>query len=355
MWATGIYALHLDMRYWVPFVLLFLCLACQPPNKTRNFSSVRVEMVYSDSVSIRAIDFLDQNTLAFAGSNGIYGTVTVPTNTIRTNVMTYDTLVPAFRAVAHTNTDFFMLSVASPALLYKTGDGGKMELVYTEEGEGVFYDAMKFWNDSEGIAFGDTVGDCVSILITRDGGNTWRKLDCGRLPKPKPLEGAFAASNTNIEIKGDVVWIATSAGRVYSSPDRGQSWTVTQTPIVNEKDTQGIYSLVFYDKDLGYGYGGDFTAPGANENNVIRTTDGGLTWHRIASKNNPGYKSCVQVIPGTEGKGLVAVGFTGISYSNNGGENWKNLSDQGFFTLRFLDEYTAYAAGRNRIAKLRFE
>ena len=230
-----------------------------------------------------------------------------------------------------------------------------MELVYKEEGEGVFYDAMNFWNDKEGIAFGDTVGDCVSILITRDGGHTWKKLDCGQLPMAKPLEGAFAASNTNIEIKGDAVWIATSAGRIYHSADKGLSWTVTQTPIVNEKDTQGIYSLVFYDKDLGYGYGGDFTTPEANENNIIRTTNGGLTWQSIAHKKNPGYKSCVQLVPGTKGKGLVAVGFTGISYSNDGGENWNTLSDEGFFTVRFLDRKTAYAAGSNRIAKLRFE
>ncbi len=325
------------------------------PKKRSNFSSVAIEVVYTDSVSIRAIEFLDQNTLAFAGSNGIYGTVTVPTNTIRTNVMRYDSITPEFRAVAHTNSDFFMLSVASPALLYKTGAAGKMELVYKEEGEGVFYDAMKFWNDSEGIAFGDTVGDCVSILITRDGGQTWKKITCEQLPTSKSSEGAFAASNTNIEIKGDAIWIATTAGRVYHSPDKGVSWEVTQTPLVNEKDTQGIYSLAFYDKKSGYGYGGDFTAPNDNENNAMRTTDGGLTWQTIANKSNPGYKSCVQVVPGTDGQGLVAVGFTGISYSNDSGEQWKNLSDEGFFTLRFLDDTTAYAAGKNRIAKLSFK
>jgi photosystem II stability/assembly factor-like uncharacterized protein len=38
-----------------------------------------------------------------------------------------------------------------------------------------FYDSMKFWNKNEGIAMGD-LNDCLSIIITRDGGNTWNKV-----------------------------------------------------------------------------------------------------------------------------------------------------------------------------------
>ncbi|MFP3670566.1 hypothetical protein SB717_36380, partial [Priestia sp. SIMBA_032] len=85
---------------------------------------------------------------------------------VRSNIQTYDSITPTFRAVGGTTQDFFMLSIESPALLYKTGDKGQMELVYTEEGEGVFYDSLAFWNDSEGIAVGDTVDGCISIIIT---------------------------------------------------------------------------------------------------------------------------------------------------------------------------------------------
>jgi hypothetical protein len=51
---------------------------------------------------------------------------------------------------------------------------------------------------------------------------------------------------------------------------------------------------------------------------------------------------------------LVAVGFTGISYSKDTGKSWNNLSSDGFYTIRFVNDSTAYAAGKNRIAKLKF-
>lgn len=88
-----------------------------------------------------------------------------------------------------------MLSINTPALLFKTGNSGKMELVYKEEGEGVFYNAMAFWNNNEGIAVGDSVGGCLSIIITRNGGQTWEKLKCEDLPISNSAEGAFAASH----------------------------------------------------------------------------------------------------------------------------------------------------------------
>ncbi len=328
---------------------------CSTKEKPIQFSQVKIETVFQDSVSIRAIEFLDSNTLAFAGSNGIYGTVNVQTNNVRSNVQQYDSIIPAFRAVSHTDTDFFMLSIATPALLYKTGNDGKMELVYKEEGEGVFYDSMKFWNNLEGIAIGDTMDGCLSIIITRDGGKSWKKLPCSQLPKSAEGEGAFAASNTNVEIIGDDVWIGTTAGKVYASGDKGKTWRVTQTPIVNEKPTEGIYSIDFYDENLGFAIGGDYTDPESKEKNKIITEDGGQTWNLIANEAAPNYKSCVQFVPNVNGKTLVAVGFTGISCSNDQGVNWKQLSDEGFYTIRFLNDSVAYAAGKHRISKLVFK
>jgi photosystem II stability/assembly factor-like uncharacterized protein len=338
--------------FYIPILILFL--SCQEKPKSHNYETVQINTVLEDSVSIRAIEFLDSNTLAFAGSKGIYGTVDLRTNKVRSNNMKYHTSIPEFRAVAHTASDFFMLSVASPALLYKTGDKGKMDLVYKEEGEGVFYDAMKFWNDKEGIAIGDTVNGCLSIIITRDGGNTWTKTPCKSLPEGKAGEGAFAASNTNIEIIGDKTWVATTSGRIYFSDDRGATWEAIQTPIIHKKETQGIYSLDFYNENIGFAVGGDFTEPDATVDNKIMTLDGGKTWNIVASGNAPNYKSCVQYIPNSGGDDLIAVGFTGIDFSNDGGTSWKQMSEEGFYTIRFVNDSIAYAAGRNRIAKLIF-
>ncbi|MDX1317308.1 MAG: oxidoreductase, partial [Xanthomarina gelatinilytica] len=200
----------------------------------RDFNTVEIETILEDSLlSIRAIDILNDGSLTFAANNGAYGLYDPKKESWQISKQVYDTLQLEFRSVAHTTSDFFMLSVGNPAMLFKTGDQGTMELVYFEEHPKVFYDSMIFWNDQEGIAIGDTTEDCLSIIITRDGGNTWHKLSCDVLPKAKEAEGAFAASNTNIAVKGNNTWIATTAGRVYFSEDKGKSWSVVQTPVIN--------------------------------------------------------------------------------------------------------------------------
>ncbi|WP_343485978.1 oxidoreductase [Allomuricauda sp. d1] len=337
-------------------ILIFatLIFSCTEKESSHKYTSVAIQTVFEDSVSIRAIAFLDANTLALAGSNGVYGTVAVNSGTVRTSQMKYHTSIPEFRAVSHTATDFFMLSAGNPALLYKTGDNGRMDLVYKEEGEGVFYDSMKFWNDREGIAVGDTMDGCLSVIITRNGGQSWKKLSCDKLPVAKAGEGAFAASNTNIEIVGDHIWIATTESRIFYSPDMGNTWQVYEAPIVNKQPTQGIYSIDFYDSELGIAFGGDYTKPEDPRNNKAITSDGGQTWKILADGNRPGYKSCVQFIPNSGGEDIVAVGFTGISYSSDMGDSWKELSEEGFYTLRFLNDSVAYAAGKNRISRLTF-
>lgn len=339
------------MRY--TFLIIILLASCTRVSKPVVFTSVEVSEVYNDSLSIRAIELMG-NSLAFAANKGTFGTVDLNTGKVRMNVEKYHTIIPEFRAIAHTSTDFFMLSVENPALLYKTGKNGRMELVYTEEGEGVFYDAMTFLNDMDGIAIGDSVDGCLSIISTSDGGNTWSKLPCSQLPDGIEGEGAFAASNTNIVTDGDEVWLATTSGRIFYSSDKGKHWAVYQTPLQNEEPTEGIYSIDFYDNQIGVAIGGDYTNPDNATANKAITKDGGITWQLLADGNEPGYKSCIQFVPGSNGIGMVAVGFTGISYSSDMGLNWKELSKESFYTLRFQNDSVAYAAGKNRISKLVF-
>jgi len=341
--------------YSAIFILLIAILGCQPKESSHAYTKVAIDPIFEDSVSIRAIEFLDDQTLAFAGSNGVYGTIDLQTERIRTNVQRYDSIVPEFRAVGHTRSDFFMLSVADPALLYKTGDKGKMQLVYKEEGEGVFYDALTFWNDLEGIAVGDWVKGCLSVLVTRDGGQTWQKVPCSNLPQFEEGIGAYAASNTNIAIQGTKAWIITSNEQLLYTEDKGSTWKATKLPISITSEYLGMYSLDFYNELVGYGIGGDFSKPELNRSNKIKTIDGGVTWQLVAEGQYPGYKSCVQYVPKSGGSDLVALGYTGITYSKDGGSSWSQLSEEGFYTLRFLNDSVAFAAGRNRIAKLVFQ
>lgn len=323
--------------------------------KSRGISKVEIKNILEDTLlSIRAIDLLKDRSLAFAANNNSYGLFNDKTKSWSISNQVYDTLNLQFRSVANTVSDFFMLSIESPTLLFKTGIEGKMELVYKENHPNAFYDSMDFWNDEEGIAIGDSTDGCLSIIITRDGGETWNKLSCDDLPKGIENEGAFAASDTNIAIVGDKTWVATTAGRIYYSADKGNSWEIFETPIVKEKDTEGLYSIDFYDEINGFGIGGDYTKPDDNVANKIVTKDGGKTWQLLAQNKNPGYRSCVQYIPNREGKELVTIGFKGIDYSNDSGNTWKHLSDEGFYSIRFLNDSVAYAAGQGRISKLTF-
>ncbi len=341
------------MKYPTVSIVLLLTMSCANFDEHKPFSSVEIKPIYIDTISIRAIEIMG-NSLAFAANNGVFGTVDLNSGKVRTNIEKYDTILPEFRAVAHTATDFFMLSAGNPALLYKTGDGGKMDLVYKEEGEGVFYDAMTFWNNKEGIAVGDSRNGCLSIILTNDGGLSWKKLPCSKLPTGIEGEGAFAASNTNIKTMGEHTWIATTSSRIYHSGDKGGSWKVYDTPVIKGSDSEGIYSIDFYDDQIGMAIGGDYTLPDSSLANKALTQDGGKSWHLIADGQVPSYKSCVQFVPNAHGNGIVALGFTGITYSSDRGKSWKQLSDESFYTLRFLNDSIAYAAGKNRIAKLTF-
>lgn len=343
------------------FVLIQVVISCKIEEKflpktfsedkiAREISKVEIETLLEDSLlNVRAIE-LSKNELKGVTSNGKTISMFLADENSIVKLETLDS--SNSRSSAIQNNVFFHLTIESPAKLFKGG-----MLVYQENHPKAFYDSMDFWNDQEGIAIGDPTDDCMSIIITRDGGNTWNKLSCDDLPKAKEGEAAFAASDTNIAIVGEHTWVATGgkASRILYSPDKGKSWEVFDTPIEQGKGTTGMYSIDFYDELNGFAIGGDYTKPEDNQANKIRTKDGGKTWELVAQGQEPGYRSCVQYIPNGERKELVAVGFKGIDYSNDSGTTWKHLSNEGFYTIRFLNDSIAYAAGQGRISKLTFK
>jgi photosystem II stability/assembly factor-like uncharacterized protein len=310
------------------------------------------------TLNVRALEMYPKDSLAiFVTANGEWGGISYDDDKVSIAYqLKHDSIVPNFRSLAITNNGFFALGISNPALLFK-GNFNDYELVYKEQHPKVFYDAIDFWNDQEGIAIGDPTDDCMSIIITRDGGDTWQKLPCDKLPKAKEGEAAFAASDTNIAIVGNHTWVATGgkASRMLYSPDKGKTWQVFETPIIQGKATTGIYSIDFYDAQNGFAIGGDYTAPEQNTANKIRTQDGGKTWQTVANGKAPGYRSCVRYVPNSNAKGLVAVGFKGVDYSADAGNTWQHLSSEGFYTIRFLNDSIAYAAGNGRMSKLTFK
>lgn len=344
------------MKIFSALVILLFCVACMQDRPS--FSEVVLESVYQDSLSIRAIAPLDDQRVWFAANRGMVGLIDGSTPKLAT--IKYDDSLLNFRSIAVIKEAVFVLSIANPAVLYKIDFDGKeathIEDVYSEVGPKVFYDSMKFWNDSEGIAMGDPIDGCLSVLITRDGGNHWTKVSCDLLPPVDEGEAAFAASNSNIATQGNHAWIATGGkrARVFHTGDRGESWEVYDTPIIQGRTMTGIYSIDFYNEKLGVIIGGDWEKKSFNEGNKAITRDGGKSWDLISNGEGPGYRSSVKFVPGSDGDELVAVGSPGISYSDDRGATWIELSKEGFYALEFVNDTVAFASGNQRIVKLIF-
>jgi photosystem II stability/assembly factor-like uncharacterized protein len=335
------------------FIILISIISCKKEYKSRELVTISIEKFKMDSTSIRAIEILNDSSVVYAGSVGDIGILLDNSNISKFKKIKTDSVVPHFRALALNKKSIYALSVGNPALLYKI-ENSKATLVYTEYHEKVFYDSLKFFDDMNGIAMGDPTGDCLSIIITRDGGNSWNKVDCNNLPQIYEGEAAFAASNTNITIVGENAWIATGGlkSRIFHTSDMGVTWNVYNTPIIQGENTTGIYSIDFYNEKQGIICGGDYTNKFGNSANKAITNDGGKTWQVVSENKEPKYVSCVQFVPKTDGKEVFAVSTNGIFYSNDAGVNWKKVSDDGFYTIRFVSDKSAWLSGNEVIAKM---
>ena len=342
-------------------ILIFaflLIISCSKEYIPRNIENIDIQEFKMDSTSIRAIQAIDTKTVYYAGSKGDFCFTTDNGKSWSTEYITHqDSIIPHFRSLAKNGDDSFALSIANPALLYKISKE-KTELVYSEIHEKVFYDSLHFFDDGKhGIAIGDPTEGCPSIILTFDGGNSWGKISCSNLPNFADGEAFFAASNTNIKTIGSTVWIASGGkkARVFKSDDFGKTWQIFETPITQGNGPQGIYSIDFYDENNGIIIGGDYSNPEVNKANKAITKDGGKTWTLIADNQNPNYKSCIQYVPDTNGKEIFAVGKTGISFSNDAGISWKEVSKDSYYSIQFVDKNTAWLAGSQKVGKLILE
>ncbi|MFC2121806.1 WD40/YVTN/BNR-like repeat-containing protein, partial [Bacteroidota bacterium] len=211
------------------------------------------------------------------------------------------------------------------------------------------------------IVIGDPENGEFFILKTSDGGKNWNQISGDNIPDPGDGEALFAASGTCIITYGkNNAWFVTggiSSARVFYSTDKGESWKVADTPVTNGASSKGIFSVAFYDTMNGIIVGGDYAKDTIDTANAAITTDGGKSWNLIEDKHPEGFRSCVNYIPGTKGKGLMCCGTSGIDYSIDGGESWENLNNNSYHVVSFGDSFNSgwLSGGGGRIAKIVFE
>ncbi len=252
----------------------------------------------------------------------------------------------------------YLLSIGNgeSSRIYKTTDGGKTwTLQFKNTDKQAFFDAMAFWDVNHGIAMSDPVNGKFVLITTDDGGKNWKPIAPEKIPAALPGEGGFAASGTCIAVQGKSnVWFASGGGskaRVYHSTDRGQTWTVADTPIVAGSAAAGIFSIAFQDEKRGIIVGGDYQKPNGGDRTVALTTDGGKTWTLAANAN--GYRSGVTYAKGKGGMIIVAVGTSGSDMMMTNGATRVSLDKENYNSVSATKDGSAiWAAGpKGRIAR----
>jgi hypothetical protein len=203
--------------------------------------------------------------------------------------------------------------------ILRTNDGG---LDWTWQSTALFSAAgnfpnfVYFWNANDGVCMGDPTGGNFEIYTTTDGGNLWNAVPSIQIPTPSA--GEFGITDV-FRAQGDSnIWFGTNFGRIYHSSDKGNNWTVAQTPF-----TDYIGAIAFRDPMNGLAVSG---GPSGSVD-VARTTDGGANWSLIGT-NTAGMtlKQGLVYVPGTPNTYFISTPYAGsvdgTTFSPNDGNNW---------------------------------
>ena len=140
--------------------------------------------------------------------------------------------------------------------------------------------------------------------------------------------------------------------RILKSNDYGKTWEVYNTPIVQGKGPQGIYSLDFYDMNHGIIVGGDYSKPLENTANKAITSDGGETWTLVSDAQTPiikvVYNMCRELKDKKFLQWVKRVFLSPMTQEKHG----KRISKEGYYAIQFVNKNTAWLSGNNKIGKL---
>lgn len=216
--------------------------------------------------------------------------------------------------------------------IYKSADGGgTWEMQYSDKRKGFFLDDLSCLDEKHCFALSDPVEGKFLLLETADGTH-WKELPREPMPVALPQEGAFAASNSSLLLyEKTEIYFATggSRARVFHSKDLGRTWTVSETPVLSGKASQGIFSIVRA-ADTVVVVGGDYEKSAAGEKTAAYSKDEGQSWH-LAEELPSGYRSAVD----TFDAGFVAVGLNGAETSRDG-VHWVHIDSPGLNAVTFI-------------------
>ena len=215
-------------------------------------------------------------------------------------------------------------NAGSPAYILRTTDGGKnWEEVFLNSDKGMFFDGIGFWNDKEGIIYGDPIHGHLMMFRTHDGGKIWEGMPEQNRPVLMPGEASFAASGTAIRCEGGSKCVIATGGtvsRMWLSQDRGANWYFVWVPIEQGDSTKGIFSVACKGSDM-IVVGGDYKNDTLKHDHVLYSADNGKSWS-MPKPATGGYRECVEYI---DNQTAVTVGTNGADITTDGGHSWQPL------------------------------
>lgn len=235
--------------------------------------------------------------------------------------------------------------------IYKTKDGGQSwELQIQSHNPAEFFNCMAFWNQDRGMVLSDPVNGKFKLYSTENSGCTWSSMSESGMPPALHGEGAFAASGSCMTVKGEFdAWFGTgvNTARVFHTNNAGKNWEVVTTPIMQDSQTSGIFSIAFYDLKNGVIAGGDYKLPEKGGANLAITSDGGLSWE-LASILPQYYWSAASFTPH---RGILLAGSKHIGLTQSIlPKTWeKSWNSNDLNALSFWSNDKALSVGQNGI------
>ncbi|MBL7871400.1 MAG: photosystem II stability/assembly factor-like protein [Cyclobacteriaceae bacterium] len=225
-------------------------------------------------------------------------------------------------------------NAGSPASILLTTNGGETwKSVYTNTHKDAFFDGVDFWDKKQGVIYGDPIDGRMLLVKTIDGGKTWQEFPDAQRPLLEEGEASFAASGTGIRCYDKSLLMISTGGKVsrlYSTTNFGKKWTVQSPPVIQGESSTGIFSFAFRNNS-GILVGGDYLKDSLRVQHIVLTKNAGKDWNAPTTPTR-GYRECVEYI---SDQIVISTGPSGTDVSHNGGMDWSFISDEkGFHVVR---------------------
>ena len=290
-----------------------------------------------ESVSMRGIAAWNQQNCWVSGSAGsVYRTADGGRTWRDVSPEGFDSL--DFRDIELLDSGTaLIMSSGFPTHILKTTNGGREWFrVYSSYDPKVFLNAMDFWDDGCGMAFGDAIDGELFILTSRDAGESWVRIKPSFVPGVDAEQGGFAASGSCLLALGDsvvLIGIGVTDAVILRTDDRGASWKKITTPLSAGISSSGIFGFGFLDDRYGLCVGGDYRADSLSVNSVAVTEDGGLHWQLIDDEAVNGYYHSASLVLSRDT--MLCISRFGSSWSYDGGRSWERSEIKYFSISKF--------------------